>query len=304
MSEIRFIAAGHVISLRSESEAVLRYFRWKTALLAADGIPADIRVCILIEDQPEGEPYVLLNDADDTNQLRTVLWKNTGTGEYCISVPEESLVRMMEKSSMLANQFANILAEHDALLLHSCGVVFGDKGILIAGYPGMGKSTLAVSCLQRGAGYLSDDTVWLHNGIMYPVESTVHPQKDKPGKPLKGGISFEGKPDKDRKYHLDLTGMEKQYVREVPVGMLVGLRRENVPEPAVQKAAPMEYIYRALRSSVRVLHTGSPYLQQFRKETAYLYKLPAYLFVLSTDTDKNAEMLEKLAKGEIHVSFE
>ena len=56
MSEIRFIAAGHVISLRSESEAVLRYFRWKTALLAADGIPADIRVCILIEDQPEGEP--------------------------------------------------------------------------------------------------------------------------------------------------------------------------------------------------------------------------------------------------------
>ena len=169
MSEIRFMAADHVISVRSESEAVLRYFRWKTALLAADGIPADIRVCILIEDQPEGEQYVLLNDADDTNRLHTVLWKNTETGEYCITVPESSLHMITEKSSMLANQFACILAEHDTLLLHSCGLVYGNKGILIAGYPGMGKSTLAVSSLQRGAGYLSDDTVWLHKGIMYPV---------------------------------------------------------------------------------------------------------------------------------------
>ena len=304
MSEVRFMAADHVISIETDSEVLLRYFRWKTALLAADELPADIKVRILTENRPEGKQYALLNDTDDGNHLDTSLWKNTETGEYGIHIPKESLGTMIEQSSMLANRFASILAEHDTLLLHSCGLVCGNKGVLIAGYPGMGKSTLAVSSLQRGAGYLSDDTVWLHKGIMYPVESTIHPERGNPGKPLEGGMPFKDEPGTDHKHHLDLTGLEEQYVRKVPVGVLIGLRRDDISEPEVQKASPKDFVYRALLSSVRVLNPDNQYLGQFRKETAYLYKLPAYLIVLCTDTDKNAEMLEKLVKGDNHVSFE
>ena len=295
MNVVHFRAADHVIALETDVEVLQRYFRWKTALLAADGLPADTKVRIVLKERPEEDGFVRVNDTD---YLHTSLWKNTVTDEYCITVPERSLSSIIKESSMLANQFAGILAEHDALMLHSCGLAYRNKGILIAGFPGTGKSTLAVSWLQRGSGYLSDDTVWLHKGIMYPVESTIHPEKNKPGIPLGSGNPFEEDKCTDQKHHLDLRGLEKQFLQEAPVSMLVALKKPLGEPPRIEKCTPMKCISMMLTSTMSLMHCGRAWQEQFRREMLWLQKLPAYVFALGTDTDMNAEILEKLVRGE------
>lgn len=206
---------------------------------------------------------------------------------------------------MLAHHLLSILAEHGTVLLHSCGLAYGDKGILIAGYPGIGKSTLAVSWMQRGNGYLSDDTVWLSNGTMFPVESTIHPEKNKPGLPLGKGHTFDLDAGSDHKAHLDLTGSESQFVRKIPVRMLIALRRGNCEEPEIQADMPLEYISHALVSTMKVMNVSRDYLGQFRTETAKLKSLPSYALILGKDTYRNAEKLENLLKeGDRDVQIE
>jgi HPr Serine kinase C-terminal domain len=45
--------------------------------------------------------------------------------------------------------------------LHAAAVELGGRGVLVAGPSGVGKSTLTVALVRAGAGFLSDDTVFL-----------------------------------------------------------------------------------------------------------------------------------------------
>jgi serine kinase of HPr protein (carbohydrate metabolism regulator) len=45
---------------------------------------------------------------------------------------------------------------------HQAGcVAIGGRGVLIEGAPGLGKSSLALALVDRGAGFVGDDGVWL-----------------------------------------------------------------------------------------------------------------------------------------------
>jgi HPr kinase/phosphorylase len=47
------------------------------------------------------------------------------------------------------------------LTLHASAVALGDRGVLIRGAAGSGKSSLALQLLTRGASLIADDGVWL-----------------------------------------------------------------------------------------------------------------------------------------------
>ena len=53
-------------------------------------------------------------------------------------------------------------------IVHAAAVARGDAGMLIAGSPGSGKSTLVLSCLQTGMSHLADDVLFLarDNGLV------------------------------------------------------------------------------------------------------------------------------------------
>jgi hypothetical protein len=52
-----------------------------------------------------------------------------------------------------------VMARDDLLSIHAAGVATGDGAVLLPGSAGSGKTTLCARLLQRGAAYLSDDSV-------------------------------------------------------------------------------------------------------------------------------------------------
>jgi hypothetical protein len=48
------------------------------------------------------------------------------------------------------------------LVLHAAGVVRGDRGIVLQGPAGAGKSTFAMACARRGFGVFAEDAVFVH----------------------------------------------------------------------------------------------------------------------------------------------
>jgi hypothetical protein len=60
------------------------------------------------------------------------------------------------------------LAERAIYLLHSAGVVKGDRGVLIAGRGGSFKTSFVMALLRQGYSLLGDDTVALSGGSLLP----------------------------------------------------------------------------------------------------------------------------------------
>lgn len=57
-----------------------------------------------------------------------------------------------------------VLARPGRHVVHAGAVGVGERGVLIAGLGGAGKSTLAVACVEAGMGYVADDYVLLVDG--------------------------------------------------------------------------------------------------------------------------------------------
>ena len=77
-----------------------------------------------------------------------------------------------------ANQVVNFInnrliqdeLDHGALLAHAAAVSLGDRGLALAGFAGMGKSTLALHLMSRGLTFVSNDRLLIReNGLMRGV---------------------------------------------------------------------------------------------------------------------------------------
>lgn len=74
----------------------------------------------------------------------------------------------LANSNQVVNFINNRLIQHEldqgALLAHAAGVASGGCGLLIAGFSGRGKSTLALHLMSRGLNFVSNDRLLLHAG--------------------------------------------------------------------------------------------------------------------------------------------
>lgn len=59
------------------------------------------------------------------------------------------------------NRLIQILLQQGMLLGHAAGVKYGNKGLALAGFSGMGKSTLALHLMSRGSIFISNDRLLL-----------------------------------------------------------------------------------------------------------------------------------------------
>ncbi|MCB2183008.1 MAG: HprK-related kinase B [Desulfobulbaceae bacterium] len=71
------------------------------------------------------------------------------------------------------NRFINWKLKQGYLLGHAAGVKWSDAGLALAGFSGMGKSTLALHLMSRGTGFVSNDRLLVksnsHDIAMYGV---------------------------------------------------------------------------------------------------------------------------------------
>lgn len=83
--------------------------------------------------------------------------------------------------NFINNRFLEKKLNQGCLLGHAAGVELGGRGLSLAGFSGMGKSTLAMHCMSRGANFVSNDrTLVEQNGqglVMYgiPKQPRVNP---------------------------------------------------------------------------------------------------------------------------------
>lgn len=67
-----------------------------------------------------------------------------------------------------------LLALKGAPVVHSCGVVMGGQASLLSGRSGVGKSTLAMQLVGRGAALLGDNWVGVHAGQAWSFHTPVN----------------------------------------------------------------------------------------------------------------------------------
>lgn len=83
--------------------------------------------------------------------------------------------------NFINNRFLEKKLNQGCLLGHAAGVEMHGRGLSLAGFSGMGKSTLAMHCMSRGANFVSNDrTLVEQNGqglVMYgiPKQPRVNP---------------------------------------------------------------------------------------------------------------------------------
>lgn len=70
--------------------------------------------------------------------------------------------------NFINNRYIEWLLKRDSLLFHASGVVLNNHGIIISGFSGTGKSTLALQLMSKGASFLSNDRVLLKNENSMP----------------------------------------------------------------------------------------------------------------------------------------
>jgi HprK-related kinase B len=126
--------------------------------------------------------------------------------------------------NFINNRYIESMLKSGCMLFHSAGVVLKSKGLAIAGFAGMGKSTLALNLVGRGMKFLSNDRIMVkssENGVtMYgipklprinpgtilasPILKNVIPEKER--------LEFENIPaeklwELEHKYDVDIAGI-------------------------------------------------------------------------------------------------
>jgi len=111
---------------------------------------------------------------DDTFYLtdhRSTLRLDATRGEADAHLAESFFDKpLMEQSTFWAFAVARLLRARGRYVLHAAGLASpdGDRGVLVIGPPGSGKSTLTLAALRHGWRYLSDDAV-----VLRAVEGTA-----------------------------------------------------------------------------------------------------------------------------------
>jgi len=104
----------------------------------------------------------------------------------------------------------------DSITLHGSAVGLRDRGLLITGEPGSGKTTLATELMAAGAGLVADDWVVLERGRAVGVVMS-------PPKPIAGLVELRG-----------IGIVRLPYTDQAPLTCIVDMDRE--PEARLPEA--------------------------------------------------------------------
>ncbi len=171
---------GHVTRVESNSKALLdklhRYFRdflasgvippapqtVVTALEAPPPAPEDLDLVFAAKQPDPGktkikEEYVNLPHGRAVRKRLTGMLFVFGGGRHMAVGP--CLANDNQVVNFINNRFIEWILDQGALLFHAAGVARhgGDAGLALAGFSGMGKSTLALHIMRLDADFVSND---------------------------------------------------------------------------------------------------------------------------------------------------
>jgi len=144
-----------------------------TEIFAFEGDEPDLSGLDLTVRPPEPgkssikEAYVDLADGRIIRKLKTGVVFLAGGGVHLAVGPCRAHPNQIV--NFVNNRFIELRMREGSLLCHAAAVAKGDRGLVLAGFSGMGKSTLALHLMEQGLDYVSNDRLLIRRAAGAPA---------------------------------------------------------------------------------------------------------------------------------------
>ena len=188
------------------------------------------------------------------------------------------------------------MRRHGRLLIHAGAVGCRDKGVLLVGKGGSGKSTSALASMLKGWSYLSDDYCLLATeglprvfSLYNSAKLTADHLRNFPA--LGAAVSNPAELADEKALIYIQTLMPDRMISEIPVHMILLPRVTGLPETRLRPASPSEALRALAPSSLFQLPgTGQ---SEFLVLGDFVKSVPCYHLELGTNLDAIPETIRK-----------
>jgi hypothetical protein len=198
------------------------------------------------------------------------------------------------------HEINGILKTPDVALVHGAVVGINNKGVLICGRGGKGKSTLTVSSLLDDFQYVSDDYLILQqeNGKLYasPIYSiiTLSPEMHDELKDLK--TEFVSNNWNKSKYVLSIAGYHNKFVKKMPIEALMFPQIVDDKVPTVESVQKGKAITQMVHSTVSQMEEQYD-IKAIQRLTGFIKNLDCYQINLTRNLKSNLKELKSFISG-------
>ena len=220
--------------------------------------------------------------------------KHRNKGYLCLHNESEKCV--ISQGYLLYQLLYHLAKSKGRLMLHGALVGYEDKGVLICGKSGHGKSTLAISSLLQNCQYVSDDHLMLtRNGnstCAWPVYSIASLYESTLARLPE--LQFTNRWLKDRSKHVfDISPYHHQFSFGLPVKALVFpvLNLKEV-KPSCHAISAGPVLTHLIWSTIAQMNDRKD-PEHIKNMLDFLRGLPCYQVTLSSDIELNAKFLKK-----------
>ncbi|MDR2030279.1 MAG: hypothetical protein LBP65_02335 [Puniceicoccales bacterium] len=283
--------------------------RQQLAYCCQDGDDGDHEILLNIWNE-QLAPYVAIPEwACHSNHLRTIVeysephWafqrliahdRERRIG-YLLN-PVRSAMEVFVRGHILVKSIYLALLEDNRSLFHAAAIGWKNRGALICGRGGRGKSTLAISGMIGGFQYVSDDYLILEknaNGLCaYPIYSIVTLAEEMQAKlpPLWGDYlypNYNGKKDV-----IKISARHDFFAPRLPIVVGIFPEVRTGEKPAIEAMHPGRAITQAVHSTI-VQTQFQELPKQVRRLSSLLRSLPFYRFYVGECLEENVAVLRK-----------
>lgn len=194
------------------------------------------------------------------------------------------------------------MAAQGKTAMHAAGMCLGDRGILVVGDGGHGKTTTALAACQRGFSYLGDDVCIVELGagpgrahVMHGLYGTAKLNADSRERlgasawPVIG-TTPKGKAVVPVTPHL-------QWARSAPVSAIVHVGHVGTGPAKVGRLSQQDAWKALARASVPALSVEGTTRDWLRTIMSLARDVPVFAVQLDWDLDRSIAMLERIAMG-------
>jgi HprK-related kinase B len=179
------------------------------------------------------EEYVDLSDGRIVRKRLTEMLFVFGGGDNVAIGP--CLENANQIVNFINNRYIEWRLQRGCLLGHAAGVSLGGRGIALAGFSGMGKSTLALHLMSRGTVFVSNDRIIIEKGLhglmMHGIakQPRINPGTALANPDLAGIVPPEEKERFLRLSDTELWNLEHKY--DAPIDRCFGSERFQLSSP-------------------------------------------------------------------------
>ncbi len=179
-------------------------------------------------------------------------------------------------------------------LAHAAAVGYAHGGVLLSGKSGSGKSTTALSCMEAGMQYVSEDYCILSNTTVYSLYNSAKiEERTLSAFPrLRKYIENGERPSGDKAFFFHHRFQPERILLSCPLKALIALTIDGVKQSRLEEVPPRDAIASLAATTLWQLSHTDPSVFIHLKRVAEA--LPCYVLHLGADLTRAPQLIGKL----------